>query len=93
MEKFKKENSPEHFESEVANYVQIGLVKRYLEKNLGEDYASNEKKSECEARWVKEHAPIFRTIFNANKDEFLRMYKENKDALIGAVEEALEDPL
>jgi hypothetical protein len=93
MEQFKKENPPNHFETEVANYVQIGLMKRYLKKELGENYTVSEKKAEYEKNWVEKYQHIFRIIFDENKEEFLRTYKEDKDALINAVEEALEDPL
>lgn len=93
MEKPKNENSAEHLEMVAIDHAQRELIKRYLEKNLGEDYAASEKKVEYELRWVKEHAPIFRVIFNANKDEFLKMYKEDKSMLIDAIEEVLEEPL
>lgn len=93
MEKFKKENSPEHFEMIVIDHAQRELVRRYLKRQLGENYSASEKKVECELEWVKKNAPIFRVIFNANKDEFLKMYKEDKNMLIDAIEEALEDPL
>lgn len=77
----------------VADHAQRELIKRYLEKNLGENYFASEKKLECELEWVKKYAAIFRVIFNANKEEFLKMYSEDKELLIDAIEEALEDPL
>lgn len=92
-EKPKSESSAEHLEMVAIDHTQRELMRRYLEKNLGENYAASEKKLEYELRWVKEQAPIFRAIFNANKDEFLKMYKEDKKMLTDAVEEALEDPL
>lgn len=101
MEKFKKqfgeltakENSAEQSETLVADHAQRELMRRYLERELGENYGSHEKKVACELEWVKKHAPIFRAIFNANKDEFLKIYKEDKNLLVDAIEEALEDPL
>lgn len=93
MEKFKKENSPEHLEMVAIDHAQRELVRRYLEKQLGENFSASEKKVECELEWVKKYAAIFRVIFNANKDEFLKMYGEDKELLIDAIEEALEDPL
>ena len=93
MEKPKSENSAEHLEMVAIDHAQRELIRRYLIKNLGENYGTSERKVECELEWVKKQAPIFRAIFNANKDEFLKMYAENKDMLTDAIEEVLEDPL
>lgn len=93
MEGYRKENTPGHFETEVANFIQIGLLQKYLNKKLGENYETNAKKTECEVEWIEKNRKIFRVIFDANKDEFLKMYKEDKVMLIDAIEEVLEEPL
>ncbi len=85
-----KHETPEHFGAEVVNYIQLGLLRRYLERELGPDYEAHDRKSECEMRWIKDHAPKFRSIFEKNKDTFLKFYKENRDELIDAVEEMLD---
>ncbi len=92
-EKIKKENSPEHSELAVINYVQIGLIQRYLKRELGDLVSANPKiKLKYENDWLKEYAPAFREIFNTNKKEFLQMYGKDRDGLIVAVEKELENP-
>lgn len=85
-----KHETPEHFEAEVANYIQLGLLRRYLEKELGTDYVTHERKTELESKWIKEYAPKFRSLFNENKATFLQFYKENREGLIEEAEELLE---
>ncbi len=89
MENPKKISPEKKLETEVADFVQIGLMQKFLKRELGEDYKNSKKKIETEIRWVKEHALDFRRIFSVkeNKKLFIEAYQSNKDGLIDYVEQ------
>lgn len=87
-------NSPEkHLEAEVANFLQIGLLRKFLEKKLGTDFEKSGRKTEMELVWIKEHAPTFRIIFSENKEALIDAYKKDMESVVDLMEKILEDEL
>ncbi len=40
--------------------------------------------------WIEKRSPEFRKLFDSNKEQFMKMYRENPEALYTLLEEALE---
>ncbi len=64
----KEELSPEAY----AIKIECDLMKHLLLNS-----SSNEEALE----WAKEHSEKYREIFNANQEQFIKMYKEDPEAL------------
>ncbi|MDE2001239.1 MAG: hypothetical protein KGI60_01570 [Patescibacteria group bacterium] len=84
-----KASPEEHLKIEAANFVQVQIMRRFLNPDHGNEISEDEKHRR-EQVWIHEHAPAFRKLFNENIDEFLALYQKDKDALIDAVETLLE---
>lgn len=94
MENPKKISPEKHLEMEVANYVQAGIMKRFLKRELGKDFEKDEeKKIKMEMIWIKDHAPKFRAIFDANKEAMIEAYKKDKKSVMDLMEKILDDDL
>ena len=87
-----KHETPEHFETEVANYIQLGLIRRYVEREREREpnHTDPEWESKCRTQWIEKNASKFRALFNESKMTFLQFYKENREELVKMVEDILE---
>ncbi len=61
--------------------IECELMKRSLA-----DEPSNEEK----LKWIKDHSKEYRELFNANRKEFIKMYKEEPEALYALLKNILE---